>query len=103
MESPAFNAESLLQASVALSSHRPETRPEGRLMLAVLEQALRDLEVDRRLLGWRRSRRRSGGVLTAEAWFAGSGTSWPYSFECLCEHLGLDAASIRRTVGIAAR
>src|SRR5436853_539398 len=61
--------------------------PEKRLMLAVLEGALLDLQ---RSAGARtpRARRLRDEV---DAWFAADGEDWPFSFVNLCYALGLDA------------
>ena len=66
--------------------------PEKRLMLAVLEGALLDLQ---RSAGARtpRARRLRDEV---DAWFAADGEDWPFSFVNLCYALGLDASAVRR-------
>src|SRR3989442_8376217 len=65
--------------------------PEKRLMLAVLEGALLDLQ-------------RSAGVRTArarrladevDAWFAADDEGWPCSFLNVCQALGLDVSAVR--------
>src|SRR5438132_6269674 len=68
--------------------------PEKRLMLAVLEGALLDLQ-------------RSAGVRTArarrladevDAWFAADDDGWPCSFLNVCQALGLDVSAVRTRV-----
>jgi len=68
--------------------------PEKRLMLAVLEGALLDLQ-------------RSAGVRTArarrladevDAWFAADDEGWPCSFLNVCQALGLDVSAVRTRV-----
>jgi len=65
--------------------------PEKRLMLAVLEAALLDLQ---RSAGARtpRGRRLADEV---DAWFAANDDGWPCSFLRICDALGLDAAAVR--------
>src|SRR5262245_29185063 len=99
MERIELDGRDLLGAWIARSPYPPEMRPERRLMLAVLEQAFEDLRLDRRNLR-ARGRYRGTRILPAEAWFAHSSSAWPFSFERLCDHLGLDAPSIRRMVCI---
>ncbi len=65
--------------------------PEKRLMLAVLEGALLDLQ---RSAGARtpRARRLADEV---DAWFAADDEGWPCSFLNVCQALGLDVAAVR--------
>lgn len=79
----------------------PRSSPERGLMLAVLGQALDDLRKERRLVRARRAHLRPAGVLPARIWFERSSSRWPFSFERVCEELDLDAAAIRRLVGVA--
>src|SRR5215470_5916775 len=74
--------------------------PEGRLMLAVLAQAIDDLWRERRYVRWRRRYRRATAILSARAWFEGGDSPWPFSFERVCESLDLDAAAVRRAVAV---
>lgn len=66
--------------------------PEARLALAVVEDAVRTVRLTTGVHGPRARR------LAAEAWawIASRETRHPYAFENLCDHLGLDAAWIRR-------
>src|SRR5437870_6432583 len=65
--------------------------PEKRLMLAVLEGALLDLQ---RSAGARtpRARRLADEV---DAWFAADDEGWPCSFLNVCQALGLDVSAVR--------
>jgi hypothetical protein len=66
------------------------TRPEHRLMLAVLEDAVHVYQIGG-----------SGGARTrrlyaeTEQWFASTDTSWPFSFVRICQVLGLDPDYVR--------
>ena len=71
-------------------------RPEQRLMLAVLEDAVRTY--------WEteaapdRVQRRE-----VDEWFASDATGWPFSFANVCRALGLDAVQIRAWVACTRR
>jgi hypothetical protein len=67
---------------------------EQRLMVAVLERALIDLQ---RSAGARtpRARRLADEV---DAWFAADDEDWPCSFLRICHALGLDASAVRSRV-----
>lgn len=70
--------------------------PEQRLMIAVLHDALDCLDKyrfatdthDRRLFH------------EAMEWFLADDIEWPYSFECICSVLGLDATAVRQRLCI---
>ena len=69
----------------------PGPRPEHRLMIAVLDDALTAFErfataVDRR------GRRE---FHDAQAWFARDDREWPFSFRNVCDELGLDGVGLR--------
>ena len=68
--------------------------PEKRLMLAVLEGALLDLQ---RSAGAStpRARRLADEV---DAWFAADDEGWPCSFLNVCQALGLDVSAVRTRV-----
>ena len=66
-------------------------RPEGRLQLAVLEDAVLTLHRCAGRTGMR-ARRLLGEV---EAWVTSDDASWPFAFVNICETLGLDPAYIR--------
>ena len=77
---------------VELLQRSAERTPEQRLMVAVLEDALRTF-CGRGGSPGRRNRR-----LFQEAadWFASSDASWPFAFEYICDALGLEPAWIRQ-------
>jgi hypothetical protein len=75
--------------------------PHARLMAAVLQTVLDDC----RGTAYRRARGYSApdGRRDAEgatAYVASTDRRWPFSFENLCEALGLDAGSLRNELGI---
>lgn len=65
--------------------------PEKRLMLAVLEDAIMSLQ--KYALG--KSRREKLLFREAEEWILESGSEWPFSFENICDALGLSPDYIR--------
>ncbi len=67
-------------------------RPERRLMLAVLEDAISTLLKHG---GSRRSRSRRL-VREAEQWILARNHDWPFSFENICSVLNLDAGALRK-------
>jgi hypothetical protein len=69
--------------------------PEKRLMLAVLEAALLDLQ---RSAGAStpRARRLADEV---DAWFRADDEGWPCSFVNVCQALGLDVSAVRTRAG----
>lgn len=71
---------------------RTEYDGERRLMIAVLEDAV---DVYRKLAGARDNRRRAL-FDDAEAWLESNDRSWIFSFENICDVLGLDASYLRR-------
>lgn len=73
------------------------TTPERRLLLAVLEEAVREHAVALRTTG--RGARRRLKELTE--WFACEDESWPYSFASICVHLGIDRKFALRRIGLA--
>jgi len=64
--------------------------PERRLLLAVLETALDDLGIGR---GRQGPKSRNGSEAAVHAWVRGADA--PFSFEFVCDALGLDAVSVR--------
>ena len=72
-------------------TQRRELRPERRLMLAVLHEAVLGY-----LTGAERTTR--GSLREIEEWFMSDDTRWPYSFANLCDGLGLDRAAVRRSL-----
>lgn len=65
--------------------------PEGRLMLAVLEEAVATLA--RNACGASKAQRRA--LLEVESWCRSDDRSWPFSFVNICEALGMDVAGLR--------
>lgn len=66
--------------------------PEKRLMLAVLEDAVNRFQKNVAA----RSEAGKGNFAEAEAWFLESGGDWVFSFESICDALGLDSEYVRR-------
>jgi hypothetical protein len=66
-------------------------RPEKRLMLAVLEEAVGDFQ------RWVAATGAEGQRLFCEAedWLASDDTEWPFSFLNICQALGLEPAYLR--------
>jgi hypothetical protein len=71
--------------------------PHRRLMLAVLQTAIDDVRSTRALedVDHRGHGREHDG---ARAWVASEDRSWPFSFENVCEAVGIDAAALRRAL-----
>jgi hypothetical protein len=70
--------------------------PERALVLAILEQALGDLEKYR----YATRRRQQRLYMEAYKWVASDDREWPYSFVNLCETLGVSPESVReRLIG----
>lgn len=85
------------QRGLTLQSHsvgpaRRKDAPEQRLMIAVLHDALDCLDRYRFAVTSRDRRL----FHEARRWFLAEETAWPYSFECICGVLELDANTIRR-------
>jgi hypothetical protein len=71
--------------------------PQKRLMAAVLRAVVDDCRggsVYRRSAG--KGVVGAGSIRTAVAYVADTDRTWPFSFENLCDALGLDAAALRR-------
>jgi hypothetical protein len=68
--------------------------PQRRLMAAVLHAALADCRAGSSRESLFPSDRR--GIFQATSWIASTDRSWPYSFENICEALGLDPDGLRR-------
>jgi hypothetical protein len=66
-------------------------RPEKRLMLAVLEEAVGDFQRSVAATGAEGQR----SFREAEDWFASDDTAWPFSFLNICGALGLEPTYIR--------
>lgn len=90
----------MLQSNVILPSQyfapRRKQAPEQRLMIAVLRDALDCVEKYRFATG------RHGRRLFHEAkhWLFAEETDWPYSFECICGVLDLDANAVRQRLRV---
>lgn len=76
------------------------TEPRKRLMLAVLMRAVHDCE---------RGGEEAAGTadadaraaLEAHAYLSSTDRSWPFSFENVCDAVGLDPGWLRRRLGVA--
>src|SRR5207245_6718404 len=79
------------QGEIAVATEVRPAAGQRALMRAVLEDSMRCLIGD---VGPRHQR----GALAAEArqWIETADPRWPFSFENLCDGLGLDAANLRR-------
>jgi hypothetical protein len=66
-------------------------RPEHRLMLAVLEDAVHAYQTGCASYG---GERRLNFRETAD-WFASDDTEWPFSFVTICQHFGIEPEYIR--------
>ncbi|MGE3498628.1 MAG: hypothetical protein AB7N53_12135 [Candidatus Binatia bacterium] len=69
-------------------------RPETRLMLAVLKEALRCFQNRRH----RRDRRSRRLARESEQWFTSDDETWPFAFVPLCEKLGLEPDYVRACI-----
>jgi hypothetical protein len=88
-----------LASSVLLPAQmrRRAPTPEERLMCAVLEHAIECLQKYR----WAKSARDQRLRVEAWEWIEATQNDWPFSFERICEALGLDTAYLRD--GLTAR
>jgi hypothetical protein len=81
--------------------------PAQQLALAVLEQALADLErrraVPGRLVLPESTACSRSLIESVESWFASDDTGWLFSFENICTMVGIDAETVRRKLGIGRR
>ena len=93
-----MNLDSAVEPDIVLPAQyftRRRTRtPEHRLMIAMVQDAVRCI-AKYRLAHEPRHR-----ALFAEArlWLLASETSWPYSFECICEALDIDSDAVRESL-----
>jgi hypothetical protein len=76
----------------------PATRPEYRLMLAVLKDAL---DIHRKYAG--APGRRPRIVAETEDWLFSDDTSWPLAFVNVCHALGIDVDWLRGRLRAAGR
>ena len=79
------------QAENAVVAEAGPSAGERALMRAVLEDAIRCLTGEAGLV-----HQRTRLAAEARSWIEASDPRWPYSFENLCDGLGLDAANLRR-------
>ena len=88
----------LLPIQFSAVRRRP-TAPEERLMLAVLEDAINCLQK------YRDNPQPQGQRLYREAkrWLMDSGMDWTFSFERICEVLGLDSDYVRKGLDVPRR
>jgi hypothetical protein len=97
METPALLLSSEFEAAYVGPCRDPA--PERRLMIAVLEDAIRSIRRSRILTNawWRR-------VFEEEKrWFLSEDRHSPFSFECICETLELDPNAVRESLGLVPR
>jgi hypothetical protein len=93
----------MLQPNIILPSQhfgaRRRLAPEHRLMIAVLQDAIDCVAKYRYAKDYR------GRRLFREAtqWLLAEETDWPYSFECICAVLDLDANAVRRALRLPER
>jgi hypothetical protein len=66
-------------------------RPEHRLMLALLEDAVHAYQTGCAAYGGERRL----SFREAAEWFASEDTAWPFSFVTMCQHLGIEPDYIR--------
>ena len=88
-----FQPDTLLSAQYFENLRRKTVlEPEKSLMLAILEDAISSYQDNLRSQGKR------GKKLfeEAEEWIAETSSAWIFSFESVCEALGLNAAYVRR-------
>jgi hypothetical protein len=87
----------LLPVQYQQKSGTQRVDPQKRLMLAVLQTAVDDCLGSRtRQAAGQPGPRDRKAYEDATAYLASTDRSWPFSFESLCEAVGLDAGSLRR-------
>jgi hypothetical protein len=91
----------ILQENIILPAQhfapRQKQAPEQRLMIAVLQDAINCVE-KYRIATDRRGRRLFDEV---KQWLLAEETNWPFSFECICEVLGLESSAVRHQLQLA--
>ena len=70
----------------------PRMEPHRRLMAAVLKTVLDDVRGPSRRASGQRAHEQ------ARAYVASTDRSWPFSFENVCEAIGIDSGSLRRAL-----
>jgi hypothetical protein len=99
-----FEPDIMQPSQLQRTPERP-CEPERKLMAAVLREALADLRRGRvhwngcrRGYAWGRTGRRKGQLvklIPSRAFILSHDRDWAYSFENICDHLGLDPAVVR--------
>jgi hypothetical protein len=88
----------VLPAQYLLESGRYLVEPQKRLMLAVLQTVVDDYrgaaDEEAMMGGGGPSERKA--ALRAAAYVSSKDRSWPFSFESICETIGLDAERLRQ-------
>ena len=79
------------QLYFGIFQQKPDSHPERRLMLAVLSDAI---ECFQKNVGCK-TRRGRKLFINAESWINCGDASWPYSFEHICDVLGINASCLR--------
>jgi hypothetical protein len=72
--------------------------PQKRLMLAVLQTVVYDCQGPEPRAAAAAGYRKGRAHHEARAYVASRDREWPYSFENLCEAIGIDAAYLRRGI-----
>jgi len=87
----------MLPVQYLRGADRTLAQPQRRLMLAVLQTVLDDCRgrAAQRVPG-REAPLDPRAYLQAKAYLESNDRTWPYSFENICEAVGLDAEGIRR-------
>lgn len=80
-----------------LEGSGPRAEPHKRLMLAVLKAVVDDCQEYERPSRYR-ARVKIHTYQQAAAYVASKDRTWPFSFENLCESIGLDVASTRAAI-----
>jgi hypothetical protein len=75
---------------------RPALQPEARLLLAVLEDAVRVWRQCGRLQGRRAARLRA----ELGAWLLSDAADHPFAFASICEHLDIDPGHLRAKLAL---
>ena len=76
---------------------RRRQAPEQRLMIAVLQDALDCVQKHR----FAKDPQRRRLFQAAKQWFLSDERDWPYSFECICGAIDLDANAVRQHLRVA--
>src|SRR5262245_25349325 len=89
----------MLPAQYLRDAARRRAEPERRLALAVLQTVMHDCRtVDDPDVAGPAKARDTHAYGRAAAYVASRDRSWPYSFENLCDTLGVDAGHLRRRI-----